>query len=302
MRKRGCASAAGFSVTHRILTSTVILSFAPVLFGQRDATERAEWNQPVDPFRIIGNIYYVGVTGLASYLITTPEGHVLLDGGFAETAPIIERNIATLGFRVRDVKYLLNSHAHYDHCGGLAALKRISGARTVASRPDAEVLESGRQKNYSSPDSLFPAVIVDRLISSGESVQLGGVTLTAILTPGHTKGCTTWTMPVEDAGKVYQVVFYCSTSVPGYPLVDNARYPEIVSDYERSFAVLRQLPCDVFLAPHGSFFHLMEKRARLANGGPNPFVDPSELRSFVDQSEKDFYQELKRQQAAKARK
>jgi len=302
MCKRGCSSVAGLFLTCRILTSVVILSFAPALFGQRDATERAEWNQPVDPFRIIGNIYYVGVTGLASYLITTPHGHVLLDGGFAESAPIIERNIATLGFRIQDVKYLLNSHAHYDHCGGLAALRRISGAQVVASRPDAEVLESGRQKNYSSPDSLFPAVKVDRLISSGESVQLGGVTLTAILTPGHTKGCTTWTTPVEDAGKTYQAVFYCSTSVAGYPLVDNARYPQIVSDYERSFAVLRQLPCDVFLAPHGSFFHLMEKRARLAKSGPNPFVDPSELRSFVDQSEKEFHQELKRQTAARERK
>jgi len=302
MCKRRCASVACLSVTRRSLASVVILSFAPALFGQRDAAERAEWNQPVDPFRIIGNIFYVGVTGLASYLITTPQGHVLLDGGFAETAPIIERNIATLGFRVQDVKYLLNSHAHYDHCGGLAALKRISGAHMVASRADAEVLESGRQKNYSIPDSLFPAVKVDRVISSGESVQLGSVSLTAIVTPGHTKGCTTWTMPVEDTGKTHHVVFYCSTSVLGYPLVGNARYPQIVSDYERSFAALRQLPCDVFLAPHGSFFHLMEKRARLANGGPNPFVDPSELRLFVDQSEKEFHQELKRQQAAKAPK
>jgi len=272
------------------------------MFGQRDSAERAEWNQPVEPFRIIGNVYYVGVTGVASYLIATPKGHVLLDGGFAESALHIERNIAALNFRVQDVKYLLNSHAHYDHCGGLAALKRGSGAQMVASAADAEVLESGRQRNYSIPDSLFPRVKVDRRIGNGDTVQLGGVTLTAVLTPGHTKGCTTWTMPVQELGKTYHVVFYCSTSTPGYPLVNNPRYPEIVSDYEQSFVTLRQLPCDVFLAPHGSFFHLMEKRAEMAKGGPNPFVDSSELRAWVDQSEQEFQEELKAQQTANARK
>lgn len=272
------------------------------MFGQRNGTERAEWNQPIEPFRIIGNIYYVGVTGVASYLIATPKGHVLLDGGLPETAPIIEKNIASLNFRIQDVKYLLNSHAHYDHCGGLAALKRVSGAQMVATRADAEVLESGRQKNYSIPDSLFPRVKVDRLISSGETVELGGITLTGVLTPGHTKGCTTWTMRVQELGKIYHVVFYCSTSAPGYPLVDNRRYPEIVSDYEQSFTLLRQLPCDVFLAPHGSFFRLTEKRAQMLQGGPNPFVDPSELRSWVDQSEQEFKKELTAQQVAKGGK
>ncbi len=288
--------------THGIATCAGILIFGVAVHAQSNASARAEWNRPVEPFRIIGDIYYVGVSEVASYLITTPQGHILLDGGFAETPPIIEKNITELGFRVHDVKYLLNSHAHYDHCGGLAELKRISGARMVASRADAEVLESGRQRNYSIPDSLFPAVKVDRLIDDGEKVHLGGVTLTAILTPGHTKGCTTWTMPVEDAGKTYHVVFYCSTSVPGYPLVGNTRYPQIVSDYERSFARLRQLPCDVFLGPHGSFFHLMEKCAQLAKGGPNPFVDPSELRKYVDQSEAEFQRELKAQQTQKSRK
>jgi metallo-beta-lactamase class B len=290
------------SVKSRILSFVAVLSFAYATFGQRDSTERAEWNQPVEPFRIIGNIYYVGVTGVASYLIATPKGHVLLDGGFAESALIIEKNIASLNFRVQDVKYLLNSHAHYDHCGGLATLKRASGAQMVATRADAEVLESGRQKNYSIPDSLFPRVKVDRLIGDGETVELGGATLTAVLTPGHTKGCTTWTMRAKELGKTYEVVFYCSTSVPGYPLVDNPRYPEIVSDYEQSFTRLRLLPCDVFLAPHGSFFHLMEKRAEMTKGGANPFVDSSELRSWVDQSEQEFQQELKAQQAAKAGK
>jgi metallo-beta-lactamase class B len=268
------------------------------LFAQRDSGERAEWNRPVAPFHIIGNIYYVGVSGVTSFLITTAQGHILVDGGFPETAPIIAKNIAALGFRMQDVKVLLNSHAHYDHCGGLAELKRLSGAQMVASRADAEVLESGGRVSFEGwKNSGFPPVKVDRVIADEETVRLGDVALTANLTPGHTKGCTTWTMPVNVAGKTYHVVFFCSTSVPGYRLVNNLKYPEIAADYQRSFARLRRLPCDVFLAPHGGFFHLAEKRARLGKGGANPFVDPTEFRTFLDNSERDFQRELKKQQA-----
>jgi len=267
------------------------------LMAQRDSGERAAWNEPVKPFRIIDNVYYVGVSGVTSFLITTPQGHILLDGGFPETAPRTEENIAALGFRIQDVKVLLNSHAHYDHCGGLAELKRLSRAQMVASRSDAEVLESGGRVSFEGwKNSGFPPVKVDRVIADGETVPLGDVTLTAVLTPGHTKGCTTWTMPVTDSGRTYHVVFYCSTTVPGYQLVNNPKYPQIVSDYERSFAKLRQLPCDVFLAPHGGFFHLDEKRARMGNGVANPFIDPAELRAFLAQSEQDFDRELKKQQ------
>ena len=267
------------------------------LLAQRDSGERAAWNEPVQPFRIIGNIYYVGVSGVTSFLITTPHGHILLDGGFPETAPLIEKSIAALGFRIHDVKILLNSHAHYDHCGGLAELKHLSGAQMVASGADAEVLESGGRVSFEGwQNSGFPAVKVDRVIADGETVKVGGVSLTAVLTPGHTKGCTTWTTPVTESGKTQHVVFYCSTTVPGYRLVNNAKYPQIVSDYEHSFAKLRQLPCDVFLAPHGGFFHLDEKRARLEKGGANPFIDPAEFRTFLEQSEQDFYRELKKQQ------
>jgi metallo-beta-lactamase class B len=268
------------------------------LFAQRDSGERAEWNRPVAPFHIIGNIYYVGVSGVTSFLITTAQGHILVDGGFPETAPIIAKNIAALGFRMQDVKVLLNSHAHYDHCGGLAELKRLSGAQMVASRADAEVLESGGRVSFEGwKNSGFPPVKVDRVIADEETVRLGDVALTANLTPGHTKGCTTWTMPVNVAGKTYHVVFFCSTSVPGYRLVNNLKYPEIAADYQRSFARLRRLPCDVFLAPHGGFFHLEEKRARLGKGGANPFVDSTEFSAFLDDSERDFQRELKKQQA-----
>ena len=270
------------------------------LFAQNGHSQRAAWNQPVQPFRIIGNVYYVGAAGVSSFLITSPQGHVVLDGGLTETAPQIEKNITALGFRLKDVKYLLNSHAHYDHCGGLAELKRASKAQVVASEADAPTLISGHQLSYGKgqSDAQFPAVPVDRVIADGGTVSLGGVTLTAHLTPGHTKGCTTWTMPVSDNGRTYQVVFYCSTTVAGNQLVGNSKYPGILADYQHSFALLRNLPCDVFLAPHPDFFHMAEKLEELKAGNRNAFVDPSELRRFVAASEEDFQAELARQEKA----
>ncbi len=269
------------------------------LFGQNDHSQRAAWNQPVQPFRIIGNVYYVGAAGVSSFLIASPLGHILLDGGFVETAPQIEQNIAALGFRIRDVKFLLNSHAHYDHCGGLAELKRASKAQMIASKADAATLITGHQLSYGKGQSEthFPAVHVDRVIEDRGTVSLGGTALTAHLTPGHTKGCTTWTMPISDNRKTYQVVFYCSTTVAGNQLVGNPKYPGIVGDYEHSFALLRNLPCDVFLGPHPDFFHMAEKMAEHKAGNRNAFVDPTELRRFVAESEEDFKVELARQKA-----
>jgi metallo-beta-lactamase class B len=255
-------------------------------FAQSNAAQRAAWNQPVKPFRIIGDIYYVGAANVSSFFIRTPQGAILLDGALPETAPLIERSITELGFSIKDVKILLNSHAHYDHCGGLAELKKLSGARMIASGGDAGVLSSG--KGGAGP---FPAVHVDHVISDRETVKLGGVTLTAHITPGHTKGCTTWTMPVSDGGKTYQVVFYCSTSVVD-KLVNNADYPGIVSDYERSFAELKKMPCDVFLGPHAGFFNLDAKRKQLEAGKLDAFIDPPEMQKFVEQSERDFREQL----------
>ncbi len=255
------------------------------------------WNRPHEPFRILGNLYYVGAAGVSSFLIATPQGDILLDGGLAETAPQIESNVAKLGFRMRDVKYLLNSHAHYDHCGGLAALKRASGAKMVASEGDAATLRSGLQLSYGKGQSetRFPAVKVDRVLRDGDTVSLGNVTLTAHLTPGHTKGCTSWTMPVADGAKEYNVVFDCSTTVAGNQLVDNHKYPLILNDYEHSFEILRSLPCDIFLAPHPEFFHMDQKLQKLKAGNKNAFVDREELKRFVAQSEQDFREELARQ-------
>jgi metallo-beta-lactamase class B len=269
---------------------------APVLMAQSSAKERAAWNRPVKPFRILGNVYYVGVEGVAVYLITTPEGAILLDGAFAESAPRIAKSVAALGFRVGDVKILLNTHAHYDHSGGLSALRKLSGGQMVASEADSGVLRSGRQAGNGGKDILFPPVRVDRTIRDGETVSLGGTVLTAHITPGHTPGCTTWSMPVSDHGKTFQVVFYCSTTVAGNQLVNNGGYPQIVADYERTFEVLRSLPCDVFLAPHPSFFHPFEKEKALAAGRWDAFVDPSELRRVIDDSRKEFEEELAKQQ------
>lgn len=260
-------------------------------FAQNSSSQRAAWNRPVQPFRVIGNIYYVGAANVSSFFIQTPQGAILLDGGLPETAPLIEKNIAALGFSIKDVKYLLNSHAHYDHCGGLAELKKASGAKMIASAADARVLNTAKGGL-----GTFRAVKVDRMVADGQTVQLGGTTLTAHITPGHTKGCTTWTMPVVQWGKTYQVVFYCSTSVVD-KLVNNAGYPNIVSDYELSFAKLRNMPCDVFLGSHAQFFNLEEKRKKLLAGDALAFVDPAEMRQFVQQSEKEFREELASQRS-----
>jgi metallo-beta-lactamase class B len=268
--------------------------------GQSDPTWRS-WNQPVEPFRIIGNIYYVGASDVTSYLITGPRGYILLDGGFVETAPMIRDNIRKLGFKPEDVKYLINSHAHFDHAAGLAQLKEWTGAQFVASREDGALMARGGHGDFAWGDKLtFPPLPPDRIVADGDTVKIGDAIMTAHLTPGHTKGCTTWTTEAEENGHRYHVVFLCSTSAPGYTLVNNANYPNIVEDYRRTFAYLKSLPCDVFLAAHGSFFSLTEKRAAL-KGYPkhNPFIQPGECRAFVERSQRDFEKELKEQQQRK---
>jgi metallo-beta-lactamase class B len=270
----------------RALPVFLFITLSAGLLAQNTADERAAWNRPVKPFRIIGNIYYVGAANVSSFFIQTPQGAILLDGGLPETAPLIEMSIAELGFSIKDVKFLLNSHAHFDHCGGLAELKKLSGAQMIASERDRPVLVSGQ--GGAGP---FPAVPVDRVIADQQALQLGGVTLTAHITPGHTKGCTTWTMSASEAGKTYHVVFYCSTSVVD-KLVNNSDYPAIASDYMRSFAELRKMPCDVFLAPHAGFFNLEAKRKQLDSGKLDAFVDPKEMQKYVEESERSFRRQL----------
>lgn len=273
--------------TALILSLTLSLFLPATADPQADPTSRS-WNQPVKPYRIIGNIWYVGASGVTSFLITTSDGHILLDGGLAETAPQIRRNVAQLGFKLADIKILLNSHAHYDHAGGLAELKELAGAKLMATEADAELLARGGKDDFQWGDKYsYKPVKADRVLRDGDRVELGEVRLTARLTPGHTKGSTTWTMKVDEEGKQFDVVFSTSVSAPGYTLVNNDKYPGIVDDYRRTFQILKSLPCDVFLGPHAEFFSMKEKMARMERGvKPNPFIDSAGYREYVTDGER----------------
>ncbi len=258
---------------------------------------------PVPPRRLVGNIYYVGASGVSSFLITTPAGHLLLDTGFEDTVPIIRRGVEQLGFKLTDVKILLSSHAHIDHTGGHALMKKLTGARVVASAGDARLLESGGAEDFLPwpRDTLaYAPVKADETVVDGGTVALGGVTLTAHLTPGHTRGATTWTMDVTEDGRVYHVVFFSSTTVnPGVSLRRNPAYPEIVADYEATFTRLKTLPCDIFFAPHGGQFGMAEKFARQDRGeGVRAFIDPEGWQALLATVEKAYRTQLAAEQAA----
>ena len=280
--------------------SWALIPAAMTAAAQAGIATRPEWVRPVAPFHIIGNIYYVGTEDIGIYLITTPDGDILIDGGLAQTVPLVEQNIAKLGFKITDVKIMLASHAHFDHAAGLAQLRHDSGATFYASAGDAPILARGTITFGPSANYRFPPVKVDRIVKEGEQISLGGTVLTAHLTPGHTPGCTSWTMPVKEAGVTHNAIFHCSTSVAGNPLVNNREYPTIAADYRASFAKLRAIDADVFLAPHALFFHPQEKLKKVKPGAPNPFVDPGELHRFVDDSERNFDEELAKQQKAAA--
>jgi metallo-beta-lactamase class B len=241
--------------------------------------------QLVKPFRIIGNIYYVGFSNNTSFLITTPQGHILLDPTFESSVPQVAKNIAQLGFKVKDVKILLNAHAHSDHVEGLAAMKKLTGAKVLVMDGDAPVMADGGVSDFRSDGRrLWTPVRADQILHDGEQVRLGNVSLVAHKTAGHTQGCTTWTTVVEESGRKYNVVFVCSLGLnQGVPLLGNEKYPAIAEDYYRSFQLLRSLPCDVFLASHAAFFGLREKMQLREEGkSPNPFIDPQGYRSYID--------------------
>jgi metallo-beta-lactamase class B len=261
------------------------------------AKERIEWNEPQKPFHVIGNIYYVGMAGVSAFLIVTPQGNILTDGGLPESVPFIEKNIQALGFKLRDTKILLNSHAHFDHSGGLAKLKADTGAKFTASTGDKPFLESGHIPYGPSAQIDTAPIHVDRAMKDGESFSLGGVTMTANVMPGHTRGCTTWTMPLTENGVTHKVMFFCSISVAGNPLGAKPAYPAIVSDYRASLARLKKMDADIFFAPHGNQFGLPEKLAKMKPGAPNPFIDAGELPRFAEKAEAAFNKDLVRQQA-----
>ncbi len=262
-----------------------------------------DWTEPFPPYRVIGNIYYVGSRGLASFLITTPKGHILINSSLESSVPLIRDSIEKLGFRFSDVKILLISHAHWDHCAGSARLKEMTGAKYFVMEPDVAVVESGGKSDFqygADPDKQYKPTRVDRILHDGDHVRLGGTVLVAHLTPGHTKGTTTWTTKVSDNGKSYDVVIVGSPNVnPGYKLVGNEQYPQIAQDYERGFEVLKSLPCDVFLGAHGNYYGMESKFARMKAGTANPFIDPEGYKSYVAEREQTFREELKKQSVAK---
>jgi len=292
-----------YNRVRRVLVFVVFLVVTPVASAL--AQVNPEWIEPFPPFRIAGNLYYVGSKGLANYLITTPQGHILINSDLEASVPLIRASVEKLGFKFTDIKILLISHAHWDHNAASASIKKLTGASYMVMDADVANVESGGKTDFqygNDPATLYPPTKVDRVLHDGDQVKLGDTVLVAHLTPGHTKGCTTWTMKVNDSGRTYNAVIVGSPNVnPGYKLVNNAAYPAIASDYARMFTVLKSLPADLFLGAHGSYFGMEAKYARMKPGAPNPFIDPDGYKKFVVQREQAFRDELAKQKAASSK-
>ena len=284
------------SIITRLLI--LFLTLATTAFSQSDP----EWTETFPPFHIAGNLYYVGSKGLANYLITTPHGNILINSDLEANVPMIQASIEKLGFKFKDTKILLISHAHSDHDAGSASIKKLTGAKYMVMDADVSVVESGGKTDFqygTNPADLYPATKVDRVLRDGDEVRLGDTVLVAHLTPGHTKGCTTWTMKIAEGGETYNVVIIGSPNVnPGYKLVDNKAYPQIAEDYERMWRVLKSLPCDIFLGAHGSYFRMTDKYARMKTGEANPFIDPAGYKNYIAAKEQEFRAELAKQKLA----
>jgi len=261
------------------------------------AQGESTWRQPFDPMRIVGNIYYVGTRGLSSFLVVTPGGGILIDSGERESVPFIRASVEHLGFRLSDVKMLLAGHAHFDHVGGHAEMQRLTGAQVIVMDADRDALATGTDRSALGGAGWAP-VRVDRVVKDNDTVTLGGVTLTAHLTPGHTQGCTTWTMDATEGNRRHHVAFVCSVTInDGVHLVGNTRVPAIADHYARTFRILRDLEPDVFVAEHGGVFGLEEKAQRAGvSGAANPFVDRAGYRQFVDKSERAYLAQLRAEQ------
>lgn len=254
-------------------------------FSLTAAAKALKWNEPAEPLKVVGPVHFVGTQGLSAWLIATPEGHILLNTGMPGSGPLIAASIRRLGFKPEDVKVLLAGHAHVDHVGGHAYLQTLSGARVATMAREVDLIQSGGKLDFhygARPEFAFDPVKVGQVLHDGETLSLGGVTLTALLTPGHTKGTTTFTTKVVDGGKAYTVVFPDGTSVnPGYRLVKDPSYPGIADDYRRTFRVLEGLEPDIWLSAHTDVFDLAGKRARAAREGVAAWVDPDGFRKFV---------------------
>ena len=265
------------------------------------ADEHPDWTTPIAPFRIADNLYYVGTRDLASYLVVTPAGHILINSSLESSPALIRRSAERLGFHFSDIHILLISHAHFDHDAGSAAIKRMTGAQYMVMDSDVPVVESGGAKDFFYPKDRYPRAKVDRVLHDGDKVELGGTVLVAHKTPGHTRGCTTWTMRTTQQGKPVSVVIVGSWNVnPGFRLVDRpgkpASYPGIAEDYRKTFEVLKGLPCDIFLGAHGQYFDMLAKLERAnAGAGESVWIDPEDYRRAVAEKEREFEAELRRQ-------
>lgn len=292
-----------------LLSLLLCVAFLPVPRASASDVP-AEWTTPFPPFHIAGNLYYVGSQDLASYLIVTPAGDILINSNLESSPPLIRASIEKLGFRFADIKILLISHAHYDHCAGSARILQLTHAKYEVMAPDVPVVQSGGRADFQyghDPTMLYPPAHVDRVLHDGDTVSLGGTVLTAHLTAGHTKGTTTWTLdetefgpsgsPGAEGTRTLHVVIVGSPNVnPGYKLVANPAYPHIAADYEHQFAVLRKLPCDIFLGAHGGYFDLLTKYALWQKGDYNAFIDPAGYQAYIADREQAFKTELSRQQ------
>jgi metallo-beta-lactamase class B len=263
----------------------LLLASAAGLLAQGNSDMHREF----PPFKIAGNLYWVGTADLAVYLINTPQGNILINTDYKQDLPAVKRGIEQLGFKYSDTKILLISHAHGDHDEATGVVRSETGAKLMvmdADVPDEQSTAAGR-----------PGAHVDRVLHDGDSVELGGSKLVAHLTPGHTKGCTTWTMQVRDGGRMLNAVIVGSPNVnPGYILVGNKNYPKIADDYVKTFAMLKSLPCDLFLGAHGAYFGLQAKYEKMKAGGANPFIDPDGYKAYVAERDDAFRKEWARQQ------
>ena len=247
-----------------------------------------DWHAAFPGFKIAGNLYYVGTADLAVYLIRTPQGNILINSDFKEDVPTIRKSIEGLGFNYSDTKIVLISHAHGDHDEGVGIIQKDTGAQVMVMEGDV-----GRGAEHRAGP---PGAKVDRVLRDGDTVELGGSTLTARLTPGHTRGCTTWTMQVEEGGKKLNAVIIGSPNVnAGYVLVGNKNYPTIAQDYEKTFKVLNSLPVDLFLGAHGAYYGMKAKYETMKKGGPNPFIDPAGYKAYVADREAAFRKEWEKQ-------
>lgn len=290
-------------MTQTKIPAKFALFFALALVALPAAHADASWTTPFPPHRIAGNLYYVGSEDLASYLIATPQGLILINSSLEASPSLIQNSVEQLGFHFKDIKILLISHAHYDHCAGSAKIKQLTGAKYFVMDADVPVVESGGKADFqygAEKGMLYPPTKVDRILHDGDSVSVGGTVLTAHKTAGHTKGTTTWTMNETEAGKTLHVVIVGSPNVnPGYKLVANQAYPQIAQDYKQGFQVLQSLPCDIFLGAHGGYYDMKEKYARWKQGDRNAFIDPAGYKAYIADRKQAFEAEFARQEAGK---